>query len=348
MASSRAGRVVILVLDALGPEFVDADRMPWLSRLADRGAIAPVGGVAELVASTGPNHATLLTGAALARHGVLANRVFVPGGGVDADPRVKMPTLLDRARAAGRRTAIAASDADILNTVNGHACDLTWPTGTDIDQHGTPRPKYLPDAATAETLIAAIRSDHDLIVGQLQGIDTAVHKYGIDAPETRAVRAEVDDIVGVLSSALADAWSNTLFVVVSDHRAEDVADRTPVHLSAALAEMADVIEDGSAALVRPHHGKLASVLARTIAVEGVAGTSPLDSEHLVAWCEPGRVFGSGRTVAIAGCHGNLTTRACVAVVAGGHPIVAMATDAVRRAPPSLRLWAPIAAAALAI
>ena len=79
--------------------------------------MAPLGGIAELVASTGPNHATLLTGAPLAGHGVLANRVFAPDGGIDADPRVRIPTLLDRAKAAGRRTVIAASDPDILNTV---------------------------------------------------------------------------------------------------------------------------------------------------------------------------------------------------------------------------------------
>src|SRR5215470_6395575 len=219
MASSRADRVVILVLDALGPEFIDAD------------------------------------------------------------PRVRVPTLLDRAKAAGRRTAIAASDPDILNTVNGHAADLAWPTAADIDRHGSPRPKYLPDAATAETLVAAIRSNHDLIVGQLQGIDAA---------ETRAARAELDDIVGALGSALADAWNDTLFVIVSDHRAENVASTDPVRLADALAGLADVIEDGSAALVRPRVGKLAAVLASVTATAGVDGACPLDGEHLVAWCEPGR------------------------------------------------------------
>src|SRR5262249_6537770 len=155
MPAPQNGRVVILVLDALGPEFVDAGRMPWLARLADRGAAAPLGGLAELVASTGPCHATLLTGVPLACHGVLANRVFMPDGRIDADRRVKIPTMLDRARAAGRRTAIAASDPDILNTVNGHGADLAWPTISDADRFGSPRPKYLPDAATAQTLIAA-------------------------------------------------------------------------------------------------------------------------------------------------------------------------------------------------
>src|SRR5690242_5781553 len=93
MTSFRAGRAVILVLDALGPEAVAG--MPQLVRLAERGAMAPLGGLAELVASTGPGHATLLTGQSLASHGVLANRIFDEDGAVDRDPRVRVPTLMD-------------------------------------------------------------------------------------------------------------------------------------------------------------------------------------------------------------------------------------------------------------
>src|SRR5262249_23493986 len=138
MTSFRNGRAVILVLDALGPEFVGT--MPELARLAARGAIAPQGGLAELVASTGPCHATLPTGLPLAGHGVLANRIFGPDGAIDADPRVRAPTVIDRARAAGRRVAIAASDPDILVTINARGLDGAWPGEADIDAHG--RPKY--------------------------------------------------------------------------------------------------------------------------------------------------------------------------------------------------------------
>ena len=214
MAFLPAGRVVILVLDALGPEFVRPERMPWLWRLAERGAMAPLGGLAELVASTGPCHSTLLTGAPLAGHGVLANRVFAADGGVDRDPRVRVPTVLDRAKAAGRRTAVASSDPDILNTINGHSADSVWPRAADIDRHGSPPPKYLPDEDCAATLVEMVRAGHELIVGQLQGVDTAVHAYGIDAPETRAAHATVDEAVGALASALADGWEQTLVAIV--------------------------------------------------------------------------------------------------------------------------------------
>lgn len=348
MAKPRKSRVVILVLDALGPEFVVPSRMPRLARLAERGAMAPTGGLAELVASTGPCHATLLTGAPLAEHRVLANRVFAADGGIDRDPRVRVPTVLDRAKAAGLRTAVASSDPDILDTINGHSADLAWPASADLDRYGNPRPKYLPDEATVETLIGAVRSGHDLIVGQLQGVDTAVHAYGIDAPETRAAHAVLDEAVGALSGALADGWEDTLLAIVSDHRAEDIVDREPVRLADALAGAADVIEDGSAALVRPHAGRLAVVLARALAVGGVAGICPLDADHLVAWCEPGRAFGRGREIAMAGCHGNLTTRPCVAIVAGGHPAALAAAASIRRTPPSLRMWAGVASAALGV
>src|SRR5262249_20911015 len=152
--------------------------------------------------------------------------------------------------------------------------DVSWPTAADIAAHG--HPKYLPDEETAERLLAAVGDGHELIIGHLQGVDTAVHAFGIDAPETWAARAVADDIAGAVADALAAAWQDTLLAVVSDHRAEDRVSREPVRLADALSGLADVLEDGSAALVRPHDGKLATVLERALAVPGVAGLSPLD------------------------------------------------------------------------
>jgi predicted AlkP superfamily pyrophosphatase or phosphodiesterase len=54
VASVRRGRVVMLVLDGLGPEFVMGERTPNLIALARRGGIAPAGGVSDLLASTHP------------------------------------------------------------------------------------------------------------------------------------------------------------------------------------------------------------------------------------------------------------------------------------------------------
>src|SRR5437588_2660433 len=69
------GRVVILVLDGFPPHCVSPDVTPTLLRLAEDGALAPEGGITDLVASTAPGHAALLTGTNHTRHGVLANRM---------------------------------------------------------------------------------------------------------------------------------------------------------------------------------------------------------------------------------------------------------------------------------
>jgi hypothetical protein len=64
----------------------------------------------------------------------------------------------------------------------------------------------------------------------------------------------------------------------------------------------------------------------------------LDEAHLVAWSGPGRAFGRERAIATHATHGNGTTRPCVAVVAGGNPLVPLLAERMRRAPPPLRSW----------
>src|SRR4051812_35023410 len=149
------GRVVMLVLDALGPEFVTSERMPNLVALAGRGGIAPSGGVSDLVSSTGPGHATLLTGELATVHGVLANRVFAADGQVNESPRVSVPTLIARARQAGASTAVLASDPDVLVTIRGEEADLAWPSSTVVAASADPVTGYVSDAETVQQSLAA-------------------------------------------------------------------------------------------------------------------------------------------------------------------------------------------------
>jgi predicted AlkP superfamily pyrophosphatase or phosphodiesterase len=116
MAPNKTVRVVLVVLDAFGPEFVSPDLTPAIVRLAKSGGIAPAGGLADMVASTGPGHATLLTGVPSTIHGVLANRLFDAQSNPTENVTVQVPTIIRRAKNAGHSTAIAVSDPDILNT----------------------------------------------------------------------------------------------------------------------------------------------------------------------------------------------------------------------------------------
>jgi len=343
MGSDRYGRVVMVVLDGFGPEFVSPERTPAILDLARSGTIAPAGGLADLVASTGPGHATLLTGAPSTVHGVLANRLFDEDCAPTEEVSVRVPTIIRRARSAGRKTAILVSDPDILNTVHGNEADFSWPGAKDIAGGADAKTGYMPDSHTVEVVLEAVRDGYDLIVVQLQQTDTAAHASGIDTPLARTAHEAADRAVGEIADALSSDWERSLLVVVSDHRAENVIETTPVRLAAALDGVAAVIEDGSAALIRPLVPDLGPVLARARACPGVAAVLSLDGAHLVAWSEPGLVFGRERPITTRASHGNGTTRPCLTLVAGGHPLATEVGARIRRTPPPLRLWAGIAA-----
>jgi predicted AlkP superfamily pyrophosphatase or phosphodiesterase len=112
--SPDEGPLVVVSIDGLRPDYIlEADRyglrIPELRRLAAEGASARgVTGVLPTV--TYPSHATLVTGVAPARHGILANHPFDPlGRNQDGwfwyAEDIRVPTLWDAARAAGLRTA---------------------------------------------------------------------------------------------------------------------------------------------------------------------------------------------------------------------------------------------------
>lgn len=348
MSSNPAARVVMIVLDAFGPEFVSPDRTPAIMRLAESGAIAPAGGLADMVASTGPGHATFLTGVPSTVHGVLANRLFDARFMPTEDVVVRVPTIIRRTKKAGRSTAIAVSDPDILNTVQGKDADHCWPSEATVAGLADAKTGYMPDHLTVNIVLKAIQDGYDLIVAQLQQTDTAAHASGIDSQLARDSHRAADEAVGEIAEALGRDWERSLLVVVSDHRAENVVQSEPVRLAAALEGIASVIEDGSAALVRPTGHDLGALLAHARTCWGVAAITPLDDQHFVAWSEPGLVFGRERPITTQACHGNGTTRPSLALIAGGHPLVAEVGACMRRIPPPLKMWATVAARALEV
>jgi len=354
--------VVIVVLDGFGPEFARADLTPRLLELAaDGGGVAPAGGLGDLVASTAPGHATLFTGVPPPVHGVLAGKVFGPHG-QPVEPRVAVPTVIDRAVAAGRSTAVIVGDPDILTTVHGIRAHTHWPPGGRLGPETDQLFGYARDAATLEALLPVLEDGTELVIAQLNDADTACHASGIEGSFAIDSYRAADAAVAQIAEALAPDWERTLLAVVSDHRHETTISREPVALREALRDAlgtdVQVIEDGSGALVRGAPGP--RVWRAALRCAGVAGVQPLFDasdtgqagdasldEDLIVWAEPGRGFGNkGEEVVPLSLHGNITTRPTLAVVAGGHPLVAPTAAAIRASPPPLRSWAGVAAAVL--
>ena len=335
----RGTRVILLVLDGCGPEFALTEEMPAVAELAATGGMAPGGGLADLIASTGPGHATLLTGERPAVHGVLANRLYDEDGGVSFDVRARVSSILDLAHSAGRLVRAATSDPDILLTINAETAPWAWPDPAAITALADANSGYLPDEATAEKVVTAFAAGSDFIFAQLQDIDTAGHATGLDSERSLTARRRVSRAVARIIETARRDWQRTAIILLSDHRMENVVSEQPVELAPALEGMARVMEDGSGALIEPLNDEsVGAICSRALDIEGVAGIARLTNQHLAAWTAPGLVFGRGAPVRTRASHGNASTRPCLAVVGGGHPAVSHLAKRLRRAPPPLHIW----------
>jgi predicted AlkP superfamily pyrophosphatase or phosphodiesterase len=126
--------VVMISVDGLAAYYLDDPKaeMPSIRSLASAGARASMM-KASTPTVTWPNHTTLVTGVPPARHGVVGNNYYDRATGkkvtlisdpvFDKDRIVKVPTLYDRAKAAGMTTAAIRWPA----TRNAHALDWTIP-----------------------------------------------------------------------------------------------------------------------------------------------------------------------------------------------------------------------------
>ena len=112
--AALAEPVLLISIDGLQPaDVIEADKrgidIPNLKRFVKEGSYASgVRGVLPTV--TYPSHATLLTGASPARHGIIGNNSFDPmqvnqGGWYWYASDYKLPTLWDAAAKAGMTTA---------------------------------------------------------------------------------------------------------------------------------------------------------------------------------------------------------------------------------------------------
>lgn len=134
-ARGSSGRIVVLIsVDGLAGYYLDDPKaeMPNLRALAMEGARA-ASMKATTPTVTWPNHTTLVTGVAPAKHGVVGNNYFDRAAGkrvtliadpeFDKDQIVKVPTLYDVAKADGLKTAAIRWPA----TRNAQSLDWTIP-----------------------------------------------------------------------------------------------------------------------------------------------------------------------------------------------------------------------------
>ncbi|HVK83565.1 MAG TPA: alkaline phosphatase family protein [Kofleriaceae bacterium] len=228
-APRLARRVVLVIVDGL--RFDRSFELPYLDDLRRRGADLEL--QVPYPTWCRPSYVTLLTGVPPSASGVRTDH---------HSTAVMLDTLMDRARAAGLRSA-SASDHDVLPRLflrRRSAPDSREPIAIDIDDEAEldaiDDPMASSAAATpdidvaspfddarfapwaggfAESAGGVVDGDAELVVLLLGNVDAAGHEYGADDPAYReAVEAADRVLAGVL--AKVDLTRDAI-LVVGDH-----------------------------------------------------------------------------------------------------------------------------------
>lgn len=332
----RPAAVALVILDAFPHGPPTRELTPALYSLAQSGGWAPAGGRAVLSASTYPNHATFLTGVDPIAHGILTSHALVEDGFRPAqEVGPGAPTLFEACREADRRAVGVFGDQNLVGVCGARAADAHWPPDGVLAE-GVARGAlgFAADAAVLGALDEVEVDTADLLVVQLDEVDTARHLHGPDAPEALDQCRATDAAFGELLTRLEARWPEIVVIALSDHDHEAVA-------SGAIDLAAETRARGLEVLV-DHDGTAALVAGRVeervlLELPGVVQAARLGDERTLVWGEPGQQFGIDW--GLKGQHGSPRTARQLVVVGGGHPSAAVLARQLEALAPAAAGWA---------
>ncbi|MES2697702.1 MAG: ectonucleotide pyrophosphatase/phosphodiesterase [Verrucomicrobiota bacterium] len=241
--------LLLISIDGLRPDYVlEADKhglkVPNLSELARTGTYATgVRGV--LPTATYPSHTTIITGAAPARHGIIANHPF-DHTVKDLDvwyyyaEDIKVPTLWDAATQAGYvtgsvswpvtvgATSIRWNIPEYALTRTPEDVKITRGASTpglmvQLEKKAGPYLTEVSDAvkrdwARTRYTVEMIRQKHTRFVTvHLAATDNQQHRSGPFSPALAKALEEIDRMVGELRDAIRAEDPRAAVCIVSDH-----------------------------------------------------------------------------------------------------------------------------------
>jgi predicted AlkP superfamily pyrophosphatase or phosphodiesterase len=245
----QAAILVMISVDGLRPDYVTAAdahgvKLPSLRKFLKEGMYAD-GVVGVVPTVTYPSHTTLVTGVWPAKHGIWANTTFDPlqknyQGWYWYAEDIRVPTLWDAARQAGRSTASLQWPVTVGANITWNIPEL-WRAGTPEDAkliHAVATKGLLEEA---EVDIGPYRGGIDtsvegdevrgrytvwilekkhpgLLTLHLTALDHIQHETGPWSEETIAILERLDAVIGkVREAAERGAPGHAIVAVVSDH-----------------------------------------------------------------------------------------------------------------------------------
>jgi hypothetical protein len=248
-AADTTRALLLISIDGLRPDYIleaekHALKLPNLTGLARNGSYATgVRGV--LPTATYPSHTAIITGAAPARHGIVANHPF---GHVVKDldvwyyywEDIKVPTLWDAASAGGMivgsvswpvtvgATSIRFNIPEYALTRTPEDVRITRGASTpglmaELEKKAGPYLTEVSDSvkrdwARTRYAVEMIRQKHTRFVTvHLAASDNLQHRHGPFTPPVAKALEEIDQMVGQLRDAIRAEDSRAAVCIVSDH-----------------------------------------------------------------------------------------------------------------------------------
>lgn len=205
-AASVSRHVVVVSIDGLRPDAIQAYQAPTLQRLIREGSYT-LSASTIYPSKTLPSHTSMLTGQPPERHGVLWNNVIT----ADADS-IDLPNIFSVARARGYSTAAFFSKPKFQPLQRAGTLDYSQAPGGLFGSWSSKRTV----TDVAEYLAG---SAPNLLFVHLADPDAAGHGHGWMTPEYGRAVLDADAALGRLMDLAAQAFGagNYSLIVTADH-----------------------------------------------------------------------------------------------------------------------------------
>ena len=213
-------RVVLVMVDGLGADYLEQSPMPVLKDLMAKGFTKTVAGVMPSV--TNVNNASIATGTWPEEHGITGNSIFDETSGqaeyMENSAYLLRSTLFERASKRGVKSALLTAKKKtvaLLAKGTDLAIAAESPSAEQIQKYGTPPPIYSREINywLWEVAVDLLKNRPDLGCIYIHTTDYPMHTWPATAPESKEHLARLDAMLGRAVDAAPDA----AFLITADH-----------------------------------------------------------------------------------------------------------------------------------
>ncbi len=220
IAAPTRQRMVVLLIDGFGLDYLEQSSMPVLDGWRKKGLFARV--LSEMPSVTNTNNASVCCGVWPERHGITGNSYFNEHAHreeyMENAGLLLAPTLFQRARPFGVKSALLSSKKKTISLLSaGAEVALTGeaPTPESEERYG-PAPGIYSREINYWLMKAAIdllKTRRDLGCVYVHTTDYPMHAWPPEAGESRDHLARLDELLGEAAAAAPDA----AFLLTADH-----------------------------------------------------------------------------------------------------------------------------------